>query len=386
MSAEVSGEAEGVTLSECIGTGKIPVPPKMNFVNWGVWRKGPGRRPLLRRDGRGIRTEDEVQLWREIMAELYPDGEGEEEFEDEEEEEEEEKEASSPEMVPLEVAAPAAEPPQASRALAALAPAGSAAASSAGTGGHDIPELVRMMHDVFRPDEETMGEFLSRMTRLVMALKSLGHEVAKADVDAIVLRAEIMQEAFNEVGGWHVKQLFTNLRDRFSKLALDVDLTDQEKNDRVGAIGALIACLGGKPSAKSDKLFSTPSDAEGSDRSRSPRKGRPLTQEGLAGLAAQGRDDYLGVRSRLAELEMELAALKRGSDAPSGDKDLAAALEAQTKALTEALKAKPSQTSVTSVKTDVNWPTLTDDRSEARDVVQFYEEFEDCCSLANNRA
>ena len=36
------------------------------------------------------------------------------------------------------------------------------------------------------------------------------------------------------------------------------------------------------------------------------------------------------------------------------------------------------------MKTDVNWPTLTDDRSEARDVVQFYEEFEDCCSLANN--
>ena len=27
---------------------------------------------------------------------------------------------------------------------------------------------------------------------------------------------------------------------------------------------------------------------------------------------------------------------------------------------------------------------LGDDRSESRDVAQFYEEFEDCCSLANN--
>ena len=104
----------------------------------------------------------------------------------------------------------------------------------------------------------------------------------------------------------------------------------------------------------------------------------------MADLTAQGQGDYLGVRSRLAELEMELAALKRGSDAPSREKDLAAALAAQTKALTEALKAKPNQTSVTAVKTYVNWPTFTDDRSEARDVVQFYGEFEDCCSVGNN--
>ena len=30
------------------------------------------------------------------------------------------------------------------------------------------------------------------------------------------------------------------------------------------------------------------------------------------------------------------------------------------------------------------WPTLTDDKSDARDVVMFYEEFEDVCALANN--
>ena len=30
------------------------------------------------------------------------------------------------------------------------------------------------------------------------------------------------------------------------------------------------------------------------------------------------------------------------------------------------------------------WPTLTDDKSDTKDVVLFYEEFEDVCALANN--
>ena len=37
------------------------------------------------------------------------------------------------------------------------------------------------------------------------------------------------------------------------------------------------------------------------------------------------------------------------------------------------------------MKTDLQCPSLiTDDRSDVRDVVQFYEEFEDVCGLANN--
>ncbi|CAE7521007.1 unnamed protein product [Symbiodinium microadriaticum] len=36
------------------------------------------------------------------------------------------------------------------------------------------------------------------------------------------------------------------------------------------------------------------------------------------------------------------------------------------------------------LKTDLVWPTLTDDKSGTKDVVLFYEEFEDVCALANN--
>ena len=37
---------------------------------------------------------------------------------------------------------------------------------------------------------------------------------------------------------------------------------------------------------------------------------------------------------------------------------------------------------LTTVKADVAWPTLTDDKSDARDVVVFYEEFANVCALA----
>ena len=87
---------------------------------------------------------------------------------------------------------------------------------------------------------------------------------------------------------------------------------------------------------------------------------------------------------------MELEALKRGSDggasvADGGQAaDLAAALKEQTEALKEALSARTGSNSITTVKTDLVWPTLTDDKSDTKDVVLFYEEFEDVCALVNN--
>ena len=63
---------------------------------------------------------------------------------------------------------------------------------------------------------------------------------------------------------------------------------------------------------------------------------------------------------------------------------LPAALKEQTEALKEALSARAGSNSITTVKTDLVWPTLTDDKSDTKDVVLFYEEFEDVCALANN--
>ena len=378
MSKEVSGEDEGVTLSECIADGRVPVPDRMSFPKWQAWRRGEGRRPVLRRDGRGISTKDEVALWKSTMVELY----GAEDSDDDEEDE------GSLELKPD--AAVSALAVRSDAAVGGLKVGGgggtSPRPSSAGTGAAGTDELLKQMKQVFRPDQEDMGVFLSRITRLVMALKTLGHEVTTEDLALVTLKAEVIQESFDEVGTWDVRALARNLRDKFALVALDMELSDVDKASRSEAIGQAILALGGKESSKPDKLFSTPS-ADGptfSPMKRDAASLRELGDAGLARYATGGGDSPL--RAKVAALEMELEALKRGSDGSvaGGGGDLTAALEAQTKVLQEALGSKAGTTSVTSVKTDVNWPTLTDDRSEARDVAQFYEEFEDCCSLANN--
>ena len=106
-------------------------------------------------------------------------------------------------------------------------------------------------------------------------------------------------------------------------------------------------------------------------------------QVGLAADRAGGGEAPL--RAEVAALDMELEALKRGSEVSSPEMVLA--LEAQTKVLQEALSSRGAGGgggSVTSVKADLQWQTLTDERSEARDVALFCEEFEDVCALANN--
>ena len=100
---------------------------------------------------------------------------------------------------------------------------------------------------------------------------------------------------------------------------------------------------------------------------------------GVAGVSSAARGQ--GAMDGDSPLRVKLAALKRGSDGggsqtgsqhPAGD--LAAALAAQTEVLKEALAQRGGESSITTVKTDLTWPTLTDDKSDTRDVVLFYEE------------
>ena len=104
MSKEVAGEAERVTFSECIADGPVPVPDKTTFPKW---QAKEGRRPVRKRDGRGMRTDEEVALWKAIMVEYY----GEEDSEEDDDEEDEESSAA------------------------------------------DVDELLKQLHQLFRPDQ-----------------------------------------------------------------------------------------------------------------------------------------------------------------------------------------------------------------------------------------
>lgn len=79
-----------------------------------------------------------------------------------------------------------------------------------------------MFKVVFRPDEEEIGTYLSRVTRLVMALKTLGHELPSTDVDKLILKAEITQAVYEEIGTRDEKGMVRSLRNQFTALALDV--------------------------------------------------------------------------------------------------------------------------------------------------------------------
>jgi len=341
----------------------------MSFPKWQQWRKAEGRRPIKRKDGVGLSTAEEVALWRATMEELY--GEDVAEAVDESDDEEDEEESSE---LRLGAAVPAARP-VALVPVSAARSVGSGPPSSAGTGPVEVEQLLKELFEMYDPVKENLSEYLDRVTRLVLPLKTFGHNVSAVDLERITMKAEMLNEAFDLVGS-EPKALVRSLREKFARLALDEGLGEQERSMQVGCIGELILGLGGKESTASDKLFSTPSIEDGAVGT--PTRSKTVEPRG-------GSDSP--ARAKLAALEMEVEALKRGSEASSPEKDMVLALEAQTKVLQEALSSRGGGgpgSSVTSVKADLQWPTLTDERSDARDVALFYEEFEDVCALANN--
>ena len=411
MSKEVSGQPEGTTLLECINTGAVPFPERMSYVRWLEWRKETGSRPVKRRDGRSTSTAEEVALWRSVMDFLHDMKEEDEEEEEEEEEDDEDEspppeepvdDLDGPELIPDAgdgLSEAAALEQAAARAAAAAPTAGAtglaAAGDSAGLSGPpstagSVPataeSLQADLREMFRPDQEPVADYLTRISRIVLALRAHGVAISSAELDGLATKASLLAEEFGQVGGdWHPTRMVRRLRARFAAAALkegdDADDVDVQKE--IQAIGELIIALGGKQSASADKVWSSNSDVPPGAAGASPpvpptafsppvagstpkaASKAPQPVLGAAGLGAPtgppvaadlgalakapapaipkdvdgpGRGDS-PLRARLAALEMELEALKRGSDggasvADGGQAaDLAAALKEQTEAL-----------------------------------------------------
>ena len=446
MSKEVSGQPEGTTLLECINTGVVPYPERMTYVRWLEWRKETGSRPVKRRDGRSTSTAEEVALWRSVMDFLYDEVQEEEEEEDDEEDEsplpeEPVDDFDGPELIPDagEGLSEAAALEQAAARAAAVAPTtgatGLAAAgdsalavvplsadrraglsgppSTAGSVPATAESLQADLREMYRTDQEPVADYLTRISRIVLALRAHGVAVSSVQLDTLTTKASLLAEEFGQVGGdWHPTRMVRRLRARFTAAALKEgdDGDDADVQKEIQAIGEIILALGGKESASADKVWSSPSDVPPGRRALRrqfpPVAGStakaaskaPQPELGAAGLGAPvgqpvaakpgalakeqapaaptGADGFARgdspLRARLAALEMELEALKRGSDggasvAEGGQAaDLAAALKEQTEALKEALSARGGSNSITTVKTDLVWPTLTDDKSDTK--------------------
>ena len=251
MSLQVSGQPAGTTLIEAIEADIIPVPNPMSFPKWQHWRKHEGRRPMKEKDGISISTADEVKLWREAMEFFHDIKSDDDDNDDEDEEEEEEDKADKDESLELapDVAGVPALPPTlaktplaATEALAAAAAKAAAASaskkgaadaalegaapprsglpSSAGIAVPSAGDLRKELFAVYRPDQEPLGQFLSRIGRLVLALKAHKISVAASDLEKISLKATILSEVYGRIGGyWDPKKLVRALRLRFSNAA-----------------------------------------------------------------------------------------------------------------------------------------------------------------------
>ena len=349
MSAEVAGQAEGVTLLEAIEGGDVPYPERMSYVAWLKWRRETGSRPLSKRDGVSTTPEQEAALWRKVMKFLH---DAEEEDEDEEEEEEDS------ELVPEASGAGGDSPPRvdvsaAARELAMVPtgaayvpatapgsrPAGpSGPPSTAGSVPGTAEGLQAELRAIFRPDQEPVADDLTRVSRIVLALKAHGVTVSSRDLDALSTKATLLADEFSKIGGdWHPTKMVRRLRTRFSVAALrgGEDPEDAEEIQReIQCIGELILALGGKESSSQEKVWSSPSDVPvEAVGPRSPGLPQPATASGLgvgldrgglhtaevAGGPSAARvlgatDGDSPLRAKLAALEMEIEALKRGSD------------------------------------------------------------------------
>ena len=104
VSAEVVDADEGVTLLDLIRSGEIERPGRMRFADWLAWRARAGRRPIVRRDGRGTTGRVEANLYHAVMADVHGEAAADEMEADDEDEDEElvpaAREASAPQPQP----------------------------------------------------------------------------------------------------------------------------------------------------------------------------------------------------------------------------------------------------------------------------------------------
>ena len=303
MSKQVAGKPEGATLLDAINDGDVEFPGRMTFMDWLKWRKSTGTRPLKKRDGVSTTLEEENALWKEVMDFLHDAGE--EDLEEEEvEEEEEERDVDAA----VEPAPPAPHPaagahtgltdeelagldatsvellPDAEREAALAAAAAKSAAapkpssgpgpaqagpsgppSTAGSVPATAETLQAELRELYRPDQEPVGDYLTRLARVVLALRAYGVNVGQPELEKLTTKATLLAEEFAKIGGdWHPTRMVHALRARFSAAALRTGTEEpvdaEESQKEIQAISKLILALGGRESSRFGKVWSSPSD------------------------------------------------------------------------------------------------------------------------------
>ena len=272
----------------------------------------------------------------------------------------------------------------------------------------------------FDPTSESLADFYFRADRLANAIEVL-QESGDADplmesgtLAVVKSKASIIDEIFKACGGKVPTSgdMLKMLSDRFVETAQSPDADSDAKTAYAIAVQQLVASLGARESDQASKIWSTPSDPNRSAFGSPPKLSetspvRPLSahinatpvRPGDSGVPNTDMENQR-LREKVAELELELLGRDVRSEASPSEaggpseaasttdallKTLVQSQNAQTEAITKALTSGlGGRSTLTGIAAKVEWRDLTDEQSEAKDVREFYEHFEDNCQLAND--
>ncbi len=393
---------------------------------WQAWRARLGRKPTVAVDGYSTTNAQESALWKSVMGELYGEtwaiklAAGEEATEAAPVAEPGAPSLDlGPCLEPAEVAGtttprrarvePGSGQSQGTRTGAegpgsgAVTPAPSWSSQSPGTPG----TLGRVILEEYDPRKEEVEKYKSRIFRQSQALGVLGQPLAEGMLDMLLTRADIEFELYSETED-RPRQVRV-LERMFAFELLSIDGTVEQAR-RLNAMETMLESRGISTMELRQKV------ALGVDVARTPVHEATLSPTmppmplGAApclgpgapavphfpihgtGMATPRVDpeiaaQFAQMEERLRKQEAELAATrllasKPQTPPPTGIVEL---IESQQK-LVQAVLDKPKQETRSTIRVEpkVYWPKLGDDGPGGKEVEEFYDKFEDICSLANN--
>ena len=76
--------------------------------------------------------------------------------------------------------------------------------STAGSVPATAESLQADLREMYRPDQEPVAAYLTRISRIVLALRAHGVAISSAELDGLAAKASLLAEEFGQVGGdWH---------------------------------------------------------------------------------------------------------------------------------------------------------------------------------------
>jgi hypothetical protein len=253
----------------------------------------------------------------------------------------------------------------------------------------------------FAPATEVLERYTERTKKQAKALAALGEPLGDGVLEALLAKATYENKIHEEAMGDALRQLRLLKREYAFELAdIDGSVTQAGK---LSALESLLEARG-ENTAELRQLVTagmevapTPVKKVFGPQNREPSQGPAAFASDIPEFPIHGTGmqtpvmgeehvrQMAALESRLRSQEAEIAAQKLHAAASTpGEVQLAECISNQTKLLEQVLNKPQAPRSTIRVEPKVYWPKLGDDGTGGREVEEFYEKFEDICSLANN--